>query len=60
MKDMCASLEKLRTDMAEAALIRDLSTDKAKRELYANLAAHLATLAKEVEKAITLRLVSEE
>ena len=27
MRDMQASLEKLRTDAAEAALIRDLATD---------------------------------
>ena len=31
MKDYRASLAKLRKDAAEAALIRDLATDKAKR-----------------------------
>ena len=31
MKDYQASLEKLRKDAAEAALIRDLATDKTKR-----------------------------
>ena len=33
MKDMQAQLEKLRTDAAECALIRDLATDPKKREL---------------------------
>jgi hypothetical protein len=47
-----ASLEKLRTDAAEAALIRDLATDRRKRELFTKLADHLAMLAAEVERAI--------
>ena len=42
MKDMHTSLDKLRADAAEAALVRDLATDTAKRELYARLADHLA------------------
>ncbi|MEK9279869.1 MULTISPECIES: hypothetical protein [unclassified Bradyrhizobium] len=33
MKDYQAQLEKLRKDAAECALVRDLATDKAKREL---------------------------
>jgi hypothetical protein len=53
MIDMKASLEKLRADAAEAALIRDLATDHAKRELYTRLALHFASLATEVERAIT-------
>jgi hypothetical protein len=52
MIDMKASLERLRADAAEAALIRDLATDRAKRELYTRLALHFATLATEVERAI--------
>ena len=52
MKEMRASLEKLRTDAAEAALIRDLATDRRKRELFTKLAEHFATLAAEVERAI--------
>jgi hypothetical protein len=56
MRDMQASLEKLRTDAAEAALIRDLATDSNKRELFARLATHLTTLATEVERAIAVRL----
>jgi hypothetical protein len=52
MKDMQASLEKLRTETAECALIRDLATDSRKRDLFARLADHLAALAKHVEAAI--------
>ena len=52
MKDMLAQLEKLRTDAAECALIRDLATDLKKRELFAKLAEHFAVLAAEVERAI--------
>lgn len=60
MKDLQASLEKLRTDAAEAALIRDLATDIDKRELFTKLADHLAALADEVERAITNRVALEE
>ncbi|MES5487036.1 hypothetical protein QMZ05_30150 [Bradyrhizobium sp. INPA03-11B] len=52
MQDMLTHLEKLRTDAAECALIRDLATDIRKRELFAKLAEHLAALAAEVEAAV--------
>ncbi|MGY3529324.1 hypothetical protein [Bradyrhizobium sp. USDA 4452] len=52
MKDMVASLEKLRRDAAEAALVRDLATNKAKRALYTRLAEHFANLADQVEIAL--------
>ena len=52
MKDMQAQLEKLRTEAAECALIRDLATDPKKRELFTRLADHLTALASEVESAI--------
>jgi hypothetical protein len=52
MKDYQASLEKLRKDAAECALIRDLATDKTKREMFDRLAQHLNQLADEVEKAM--------
>ena len=52
MKDMQVQLEKLRTDAVECALIRDLATEPKKRELFTRLAAHLAVLADEVERAI--------
>jgi hypothetical protein len=51
MKDYLASIEKLRTDAAEAALIRDLSADPTKREIFDRLHKHLSMLAEEVEKA---------
>jgi hypothetical protein len=52
MKDMQAQAEKLRTEAAECALIRDLATAPHKRELFNRLAEHLNTLAGEVDKAI--------
>jgi hypothetical protein len=52
MKDYQASLEKLRKDAAECALIRDLATDKTKREMFDRLVQHLNQLADEVEKAM--------
>ncbi len=52
MKDFQASIEKLRNDAAEAALIRDLATDPAKRDMYDRLHAHFNRLADEVEQAI--------
>ena len=52
MKDYQAHLEKLRRDAAECARIRDLATDKAKREMFDRLAAHLGILADQVEEAI--------
>ncbi|WLB23521.1 hypothetical protein [Bradyrhizobium japonicum] len=55
MKDYQASLEKLRTDAAEAALIRDLATDTAKREMFDRLHQHLNRLADEVEEAMKSR-----
>ncbi len=51
---MQAQLEKLRADAAECALIRDLATDKAKRDLFARLAAHYSILADEVASAIAV------
>ncbi len=49
MKDYQAQLEKLRRDAAECALIRDLTTDKAKWEMFDRLAVHLSSLADQVE-----------
>jgi hypothetical protein len=51
MKDYQASLEKLRSDAAECALIRDLATDMTKREMFDRLHKHLSRLADEVEMA---------
>jgi hypothetical protein len=52
MKDYQASIEKLRKDAAEAALIRDLANNGTKREMFAKLHQHLTRLADEVEKAM--------
>ncbi len=60
MQDMKAHLEKLRSDAAECALIRDLATDPAKRELFTRLADHLNTLTGEIETAIAAKLGGKE
>jgi hypothetical protein len=52
MKDYQASLEKLRADAAECRLICDLATDQKKRETFDRLAAHLTSLADQVELAM--------
>lgn len=52
MKDYQASLEKLRADAAEYRLICDLATDQKKQETFAKLAAHLTSLADQVEQAM--------
>jgi hypothetical protein len=52
MKDYYDSIEKLRREAADAALIRDLATDKIKREMYDRLHDHLNRLADEVERAM--------
>jgi len=43
MKDYLVQAEKLRKDAAECALIRDLATDQAKREMFDRLASHLTS-----------------
>ena len=45
-------LETLRRHEAEAALIRDLAANREKRELFKKIAAHLHTLADEVEQTM--------
>jgi hypothetical protein len=52
MKDMQAYLEKLRVQIAECEMIRDLATDKAKRELFTRLAEHFKVLAGQIEVAM--------
>lgn len=53
MEDYKAAIAKLRSDAAEAALIRDLATEQTKREMFDHLHAHLTRLADEVEQAMT-------
>lgn len=60
MQDYQASLEKLRSDAADAALIRDLATDSAKREMFNRLAKHLDQLADDVERAMNAPKASQE
>ncbi|HEY6632364.1 MAG TPA: hypothetical protein VIZ90_12995 [Rhizobiaceae bacterium] len=55
MKDYQLHLEKLRRDAAECALVRDLATDKAKREIFDRLARHLNQLADEVERTMNAK-----
>jgi len=55
MKDYQNYVEKLRTEAAECALVRDLASDKAKRELFDRLAAHLTVLADQVEQEMLER-----
>lgn len=55
MKDFKASVEKLRQEAAEAALIRDLATDQAKRAVFDRLHQHLNRLADEVQQAMKVR-----
>ena len=49
LKDYQASIEKLRKDAAGAALIRNLVTDKTKREMYDKLHPHVNRRADEVQ-----------
>jgi len=55
MKDLKASLEKLRIEATEAGLIAKLATDREKRQLYAKLAEHFTRLADEIEAEIARR-----
>ena len=52
MKDYLASIEKLRKDAAECALIRDLAADKTKRETYDALSRHFQLLADEIKRVL--------
>ena len=47
-----SAIGKLRSDAAEAALIRDLATEPTKREMFNRLHDHLNRLADEVERAM--------
>jgi hypothetical protein len=53
--DMQARYEKLLTDAAECAKLRDLATDSEKRELFARLSEHLSVLASLMERALGLQ-----
>jgi hypothetical protein len=63
MKDMQVRLEKLRTQIAECELIRDLATDRTSGIYSLRLAEHFKILAPEIETAMAdpmpVRAVSE-
>ena len=59
MQDYQTQLEKLRTDAAECKLISELTTDKAKQDLFEKLANHLSALADQVETAMLERKVRD-
>jgi hypothetical protein len=52
VKDYQAAVDKLRTDAADAARIRDLATDISKREMFDRLHQHLNRLADEIERVM--------
>jgi hypothetical protein len=56
MKDKQAHLEKLRVQIAECEMIRDLATEPKKRELFARLAERFKVLAGEIERAMVIPL----
>ncbi len=60
MKDLNEKLEKLRADAEDCSLISKLATDKAKRELFARLAAQLQKMAEDIEVAIAARVAGKE
>jgi hypothetical protein len=55
MKDLREHLEKLKVQVAECEMIRDLATDLQKRELFGKMAAHFKMLAAELEHEIKTR-----
>lgn len=52
MQDVEAHLERIRVQVAECEMIRDLATAPRKRELFAELAKHFKVLAAELEKGL--------
>jgi len=56
MKGYQAHLEKLRKDAAECALVRDLATDRARREMFDRSSGRLDQLADQMEREMNLPL----
>jgi len=52
MKDMQQQLEKLRVQVAECEIIRDLATNPKKKELFARLVEQHKTLVDQIERAM--------
>jgi hypothetical protein len=55
LEDMQTHLEQLQTQVADCELIRDLTTDRAERDLFQKFSEHFRVLATEVERAIAAR-----
>jgi hypothetical protein len=55
MEDLRAKLEKLRLEAEDCELIARLATDVKKRAVFAKLALHLKSLARDVEAMIAAR-----
>jgi hypothetical protein len=55
LEDMQTHLEQLQTQVADCELIRDLTTDRAERDLFRKFSEHFRVLATEVERAIAAR-----
>jgi len=60
MKDMQAHLERLRVQTAECEMIRDLATDRAKRDLFNRLAQHYKVLAGQLENEFAKAIPQQE
>ena len=55
LEDMQTHLEQLQAQVADCELIRDLTTDRAERDLFKKFSEHFRVLAAEVERAIAAR-----
>ena len=55
LEDMQTHLEQLQTQVADCELIRDLTTDRAERDLFKKFSEHFRVLATEVEREIAAR-----
>ena len=53
MRDVEAHLEKLRAQITECELIRDLATDPLKRDTFGRMAEHFRVLAGQLEHVLT-------
>ena len=60
MQDLKDKLEKLRAEAEDCTLISRLASEKAKRELFAHLAAQIRGMIVEVESAIAARIAGGE
>jgi hypothetical protein len=59
IRDTQSHLEELRDRAAECALIRDLATDKRKRQLFTKLANRFAVMVADAERAMSQPVESD-